>query len=321
MAQLSEQDLILLNGYLDGRLSPEERTGFESRLAADRELRIELEGLRDTIGLLKMAERVPAPRNFTLTLAMAERLSRRSLWDRLGLASIPGWAYAGASLVVVLLCVGALVVNGQLGGSPTGVAMQAPALSGAANPAATEAAAEMLAAEATEAPTEAPLEAATEQALFSAQMVTETPAAAGLAPAAPTQGPAAKFGGDQTPAGGEIGLGGPPGGMGGGVPESASPLPQPTEAPNPLAPVTTERAAVAGAEAQTDNGVSSEAADQAAGARNLANGVPAETSAAVPVTEAQPFAGLTGESWALLLGGTVLLVVIVLVVTAITRRR
>jgi hypothetical protein len=109
--------------------------------------------------------------------------------------------------------------------------------------------------------------------------------------------------------------------MGGGVPESASPLPQPTEAPTPLAQVTTERAAVAGADAQTDSGESTEIADQAAGARNLTSGVPAETPAAIPVTEAQPFAGLTDGSWALLLGGTVLLVVIVLVVTALTRRR
>ena len=122
---LSEQDLILLNAYLDDELPAGERAAFEQRLARDPALRAELEALQVTVSLMQMAERVPVPRNFTLDPAVYGKPERRGL-----LASLfrpAGLAVVGATLSTVMLCVGVILfAGGQItrGGAAT-VAMEA----------------------------------------------------------------------------------------------------------------------------------------------------------------------------------------------------
>lgn len=124
---LNERDLIQLNAYLDGELDADEQAQLLRRLARDPELQAELRALRATKMLLGMAERVPVPRNFTLDPAVYGRPARKSFWERIGLASLPTWATAGAALVATLICVGVLVFNTDLftGVGEVPVAMEA----------------------------------------------------------------------------------------------------------------------------------------------------------------------------------------------------
>jgi hypothetical protein len=105
---LSEQDFIQLNAYLDGELSTGEREVFEARLAGDVSLRQELDALRVTVSLVRMAERVPLPRNFTLDPAVYGRPARRS-----GLSGFwPALSTAGAALSTLLVVAGLLFLRG-----------------------------------------------------------------------------------------------------------------------------------------------------------------------------------------------------------------
>lgn len=178
---LSERDLIQLNAYLDGELDAAERAAVERRLAVEPALSEELAGLRMTAALLGMAERVRAPRSFTLDPAVYGRPARPSIWDRLGLPRTAALAGAGAMLVTVALCLGTMILaNFQPGQG--GVAM-APAADTAAEPAimAEEAAgAEMEAFEAPEEAVEA-LEAPAEEP------AAEEDADEGMADAAPAE--------------------------------------------------------------------------------------------------------------------------------------
>ena len=124
---LNERDLIQLNAYLDGELDADEQAQLLHRLARDPELQAELRALRATKMLLGMAERVPVPRNFTLDPAVYGRPARKSFWERIGLASLPTWATAGAALVATLIFVGVLVFNTDLftGVGEVPVAMEA----------------------------------------------------------------------------------------------------------------------------------------------------------------------------------------------------
>jgi len=324
MAQFTEQDRILLNNYIDGRLDAAERAEFEARLAADFALRTELEQLRETVGLLRMAERVPVPRNFTLDPKVYGKPEPRSLWERLGLANIPGWAVATASLVVVVICLGVLIVNGGFGGmaTPASVAeAPAPFLAAQQAPAATEAAM-------TEAMTEAPAptEAMTEEtyateagteAPFAAEMATEAPAAA--APET-TSGKSASSvpPNDMTP---PMGMGGgPEGGAAGGGPGNGSSMQATSLPPAPLATRAIESGPAPTQAAASGEGLLSQgnAADTA---RSSASAVTEEPYATIEVTEAPVFQGLEPGSWMILLGGTLGLIVVVLGVTFLMRRR
>lgn len=127
---LTERDLIQLNAYLDGELDAAERADVERRLAAEPALREELAGLRVTAALMGMADRVRAPRNFTLDPAVYGRPARLSFWDRLGMPRMAAFVGAGAMLVTVALCLGVMMLaNFQPGRG--GVAM-APAAEDAA---------------------------------------------------------------------------------------------------------------------------------------------------------------------------------------------
>ena len=127
-ASLDERDLILLNAYLDNELSAEERASFEQRLARDPALQAELRELQATVLLLGMAERVRAPRNFTLDPNLYSKPARSGWW-RLGkITPLMPLAAAGAGIVGVALCIGGIALS-RLGGGAAApsVAMEAAA--------------------------------------------------------------------------------------------------------------------------------------------------------------------------------------------------
>ncbi len=68
---MNERDYELLSTYIDGALTARERTLLEQRLAAEPELRRELDSLRQTVRLIRQMPALSAPRDFTLTSAMA----------------------------------------------------------------------------------------------------------------------------------------------------------------------------------------------------------------------------------------------------------
>lgn len=68
---MNERDQELLSTYIDGALSARERTLLEQRLAAEPELRQELNSLQQTVRLVRQMPALKAPRDFTLTPAMA----------------------------------------------------------------------------------------------------------------------------------------------------------------------------------------------------------------------------------------------------------
>ena len=117
---LTERDLITLNEYLDGALTPAETQAFEARLADEPALRGELDTLRDTVSLLGMAESVPVPRNFTLNPAEYARPARRSFFSQLSTGTV-GVLAGAAAMIVVALFAGVFL----LGGAGSGGAMSA----------------------------------------------------------------------------------------------------------------------------------------------------------------------------------------------------
>jgi hypothetical protein len=124
---LNDRDLITLNAYMDGALSPAERAAFEKRLAGDPSLQQEMDSLKATVALLHKVERMRVPRNFTLDPAKYGAPARQGLLDRLGFISLPQLVTAGGTLAAILICVGLVAygLNGNmLGGSGPSVAMQ-----------------------------------------------------------------------------------------------------------------------------------------------------------------------------------------------------
>lgn len=67
----SFRDIEQLSAYLDGQLSPGEKARLESRLARDPQLRAVMDELTQSRALLRQLPPRRAPRNFTLTPAMA----------------------------------------------------------------------------------------------------------------------------------------------------------------------------------------------------------------------------------------------------------
>lgn len=122
---LPERDWIALNAYLDGELSPDERAALESRLAAEPALREELTALRDTVSVVRAAERQRVPRNFTLDPATYGRPARRSLLDRLGLSGFPLAAAASTAIAVIAIGGGVILATGLARSGGANVAMEA----------------------------------------------------------------------------------------------------------------------------------------------------------------------------------------------------
>lgn len=67
---LKPSPLEQLSAYLDGKFTPRQRADLEKQLAANPQLRADLESLRRTRAVLRAAPRLRAPRNFTLTPQM-----------------------------------------------------------------------------------------------------------------------------------------------------------------------------------------------------------------------------------------------------------
>lgn len=105
---LTPRDWQEISTYLDQQLSPTAQARLEDRLAHEPELSQAFENLRRQRTVLRALPRQRAPRNFTLTPAMAGQPARQPGYPALRLVS------ALASLVLVVLLVGELV-NQRLG--------------------------------------------------------------------------------------------------------------------------------------------------------------------------------------------------------------
>lgn len=111
-SSMTENDLNLLSAYLDGELTPAEQDALEQRLAVDNDLRVELDSLEITVQLLKMAERVRVPRNFTLDPVAYGRPVHQGFWGWLiGVNRSPAFALGAAALAATLVAVSVLVTG------------------------------------------------------------------------------------------------------------------------------------------------------------------------------------------------------------------
>jgi anti-sigma factor RsiW len=136
MTSPSFRDMENLSAYLDGQLTPSERTHLEKRIQKDQTLAAALIELRQTRTLLRRVPQRRAPRNFTLTPRMA---GIRPPVPRL--VPVFSWASAVAMLLFIFTLGTSLV--GQLsfgaaapmmaaapsgfGGGPSAAATAAPA--------------------------------------------------------------------------------------------------------------------------------------------------------------------------------------------------
>lgn len=98
--RISNRDYEALSAYLDGELTPKERSRLESRMLAEPELRKGLQELRQTRQILRAQARIRPRRNFTLTPEMVGGYRPR----KIGLQLFPvfGMATALASLALVV---------------------------------------------------------------------------------------------------------------------------------------------------------------------------------------------------------------------------
>jgi len=128
---MNERDLELLSAYLDGQLDPSDSAQLESRLSSDPGLRIALDDLRSTRGLLRQLPSRRAPRNFTLTPQMA---GVKPPTPRL----VPVFRFATA--IATFLFIISFVINGL-------VTLSAPSFAAARPPSIADAAAPMSAAQ------------------------------------------------------------------------------------------------------------------------------------------------------------------------------
>jgi hypothetical protein len=202
----SERELELLSSYIDEQLTPQERAALEARLASEADLRRELESLRTTVSLVKMAERVRVPRNFTLDPKKYGKAVPASFWQRWGLAALTPLASAGAALAVMMIVGGGILMTSGLRSPQAEMSAPAGVFGQAQAPRATPAAA--MPAAATEAPTE--------QAMLAAEAPSPSAADAALASPAPT--PAAGIGASGPSTSGGAGGGLPPNPGGGRAP-------------------------------------------------------------------------------------------------------
>lgn len=119
---ISTRDLEQLSAYLDSGLDVRERAALETRLKTDAVLSAGLEQLQSTRALVRRIPQRRAPRNFTLTPAMAgQRQAAAGRWNSFSLVS------AMASLLLVVVLAGDLWANGTLAfGAAAPAAEEAP---------------------------------------------------------------------------------------------------------------------------------------------------------------------------------------------------
>ena len=113
-------ELNMLSAYLDNALEAKEIEKLETRLEKESELREKLKNLKQTKILLSRLDRVPAPRNYTLTPDMVKVKGRKNqpLFTTLRLAS------SFAAILLVALFGVQLLLRGGL--RPTGMQSDAP---------------------------------------------------------------------------------------------------------------------------------------------------------------------------------------------------
>lgn len=103
------EELLTLSAYIDGDLSPPERTALEARLETDEGLKSELDSLRQTVTALRTLPVIKAPRNFTLNPAVYGQSTRVTrLFTR---RRVVGLVAAAASLILVFAIV--ISMNGD----------------------------------------------------------------------------------------------------------------------------------------------------------------------------------------------------------------
>jgi anti-sigma factor RsiW len=123
---MTEQDFDLLSAYLDGDLSDADRAALEARLAAEPELRRELEALRQTVALVRSLPAMKAPRSYALNAALLEESGESTAaYEEMpaNVTRMPAargrrplnWLSAAAAVTVLFVIVAALLVNRQTG--------------------------------------------------------------------------------------------------------------------------------------------------------------------------------------------------------------
>ncbi len=109
--QITPPQWEALSSYLDNQLTPQERARLETHLKQDAELRQALEDLRRTRALLRSQPLLRAPRNFTLSPAMAGVRTGARRSPSAGPYPILRLASALATIFFVLLTVGDFAVR------------------------------------------------------------------------------------------------------------------------------------------------------------------------------------------------------------------
>ena len=109
--RISSRDWEDLSAYLDGELTPTERSRLESKIEARAELRAALEEMRRTRQVLRSQPRVRAPRNFTLTPQMVGIRTEKK--PTLRLFPVLRFTAVLASILFVFMMVGEFFWSGQ----------------------------------------------------------------------------------------------------------------------------------------------------------------------------------------------------------------
>jgi len=122
--QLTDHDLQALSEFLDGKLSPAEKSRLKNRLSKDADLREALEGLRRTRIILRNSPKIRAPRNYTLTRQMA------GVRERPGSGFVYPFLKYGtvlASILFIFTLIGDFVINQPVPMTPLLAQEMAPA--------------------------------------------------------------------------------------------------------------------------------------------------------------------------------------------------
>ena len=113
----------LLSDYLDQRLSPAERQRVDAHIQTCWECRRELQGLQETVYLLRNTPVVPAPRSFVLTASLVAPQSSVSLY----LMGVRAAVAVAVALVIVVVGDGLGVLGPSQPQVPVFSALEEPA--------------------------------------------------------------------------------------------------------------------------------------------------------------------------------------------------
>lgn len=125
---ISERDLLLLSGWIDDVLEPDERAEISARLDQDAGLRRELDALQRTVSAINALPVLRAPRDFTIPLDT----QRPTVTEKPKIVALPRrrnntgmfWLSAAATLTIVVIGFAVLANVNQQGGLNTDGNMQ-----------------------------------------------------------------------------------------------------------------------------------------------------------------------------------------------------